>query len=86
MDVGPAKPISSEDLVTLLSSNNNSADAVTETDTPAELNVTLMKHQRMALNWMANREVMKKAPNQPHGGILADDQGFGMFHSFDLLL
>ncbi len=36
------------------------------------LMVTPMRHQRMALAWMAKREQGK-----PSGGILADDQGLG---------
>ena len=38
------------------------------------MNVPIMKHQRMALAWMVNRE---RGSALPHGGILADDQGLG---------
>ncbi|KAG0557107.1 hypothetical protein KC19_11G102700 [Ceratodon purpureus] len=38
------------------------------------LTTTLMKHQRVALSWMVNRE---SGTRGPCGGILADDQGLG---------
>lgn len=62
----------------LLQLNENCSDATRELDTPAELNVTLLKHQRQALRWMAERENSENKPlGHPRGGILADDQGFG---------
>lgn len=39
--------------------------------TPGMLLVPLLRHQRMALAWMARRETGSSAP---WGGILADDQ------------
>ncbi|XP_024359379.1 helicase-like transcription factor CHR28 [Physcomitrium patens] len=44
--------------------------------TPDEdlLTMTLLKHQRIALAWMVNRE---SGRHEPCGGILADDQGLG---------
>uniref|UniRef100_A0A7I4BII7 SNF2 family DNA-dependent ATPase n=1 Tax=Physcomitrium patens TaxID=3218 RepID=A0A7I4BII7_PHYPA len=38
------------------------------------LTMTLLKHQRIALAWMVNRE---SGSHEPCGGILADDQGLG---------
>ncbi|KAL3677074.1 hypothetical protein R1sor_027022 [Riccia sorocarpa] len=38
------------------------------------LSVELLKHQRIALNWMEERETKM---GLPYGGILADDQGLG---------
>ncbi|GIM06399.1 hypothetical protein Vretimale_10704 [Volvox reticuliferus] len=40
---------------------------------PKSLQVTVLRHQRMALAWMIRRET---GP-EPRGGILADDQGLG---------
>ncbi|RLV91995.1 ATP-dependent helicase ULS1 [Spathaspora sp. JA1] len=40
--------------------------------TPAELNINLLKHQRMGLTWMKRMEESKSK-----GGILADDMGLG---------
>ncbi|CAN3360935.1 hypothetical protein DICA3_D15302 [Diutina catenulata] len=40
--------------------------------TPPEMNITLMKHQRIGLTWLVR---MEKA--QQRGGILADDMGLG---------
>ncbi|KAG0557123.1 hypothetical protein KC19_11G104000 [Ceratodon purpureus] len=47
-----------------------------EESTPDEglLTMTLLKHQRIALSWMVNRE---SGRSEPCGGILADDQGLG---------
>lgn len=78
---GAAKP----DLATtpqfhsdLLTLNENCSDATREMDTPEELNITLLKHQRQALCWMFERERSDNKPlGHPRGGILADDQGFG---------
>lgn len=62
----------------LLQLNENCSDATREMDTPEELNVTLLKHQRQALCWMFERERSDNKPlGHPRGGILADDQGFG---------
>ncbi|BFI42047.1 protein Mpsnf1.22 [Marchantia polymorpha subsp. ruderalis] len=44
------------------------------TPEPGLLSVQLLKHQRIALNWMEEREAKK---GLPYGGILADDQGLG---------
>ncbi|RCK58859.1 ATP-dependent helicase ULS1 [Candida viswanathii] len=41
-------------------------------NTPPELSVTLLKHQRMGLTWMKRMEASKSK-----GGILADDMGLG---------
>ncbi|KAL3677102.1 hypothetical protein R1sor_027050 [Riccia sorocarpa] len=41
---------------------------------PGLLSVELLKHQRIALNWMEEREAKM---GLPYGGILADDQGLG---------
>lgn len=38
------------------------------------LRIPLMRHQKIALAWMQQRE---NGTSQPIGGILADDQGFG---------
>lgn len=40
----------------LVKANAMTADATEEADTPEELNITLMPHQRRALHWMARRE------------------------------
>jgi SNF2-related domain len=63
-----------DELKALFDANNKNADATKEMDTPPALNVELMRHQRMALHWMVKRET---GALEPHGGILADDQGFG---------
>ncbi|KAL3677103.1 hypothetical protein R1sor_027051 [Riccia sorocarpa] len=41
---------------------------------PGLLSVELLKHQRIALHWMEEREAKM---GLPYGGILADDQGLG---------
>ncbi|KAL6452086.1 ULS1 ATP-dependent helicase ULS1 [Candida maltosa Xu316] len=41
-------------------------------NTPPELSVTLLKHQRMGLTWMKRMEASRSK-----GGILADDMGLG---------
>ncbi|KAL2608935.1 hypothetical protein R1flu_027508 [Riccia fluitans] len=41
---------------------------------PGLLSVQLLKHQRIALHWMVERE---SKLGLPYGGILADDQGLG---------
>ncbi|GLC43495.1 hypothetical protein PLESTM_001479400 [Pleodorina starrii] len=40
---------------------------------PKSLQVSVLRHQRMALAWMIRRET----GSEPRGGILADDQGLG---------
>lgn len=57
--------------------NQQCADASEEHDTPMELTVNLLPHQRQALAWMIRRERETTSLVNPRGGILADDQGFG---------
>lgn len=65
--------LSKEDVASLLDQNNKMADVTEEIDTPLEMNVSLMTHQKRALAWMSKREVRDKSTprNHPRGGILA---------------
>jgi len=59
----------------LLGQNHSNADASREGDTPFEMTVSLLRHQKRALAWMINREQSSSAG--PRGGILADEMGLG---------
>ncbi len=50
--------------------NNMNAELSEELDTPQDMQVSLMTHQKQALAWMANQE---QGPTK--GGILADAMG-----------
>ncbi|GAB0488916.1 hypothetical protein MMPV_000129 [Pyropia vietnamensis] len=72
---GMAGDFSSDYVKQLYGQNNTNADATTEGDTPFEMNVSLLRHQKRALAWMINREQASSAG--PRGGILADEMGLG---------
>lgn len=72
---GAAGEFSSDYMKELYGQNNTNADATTEGDTPFEMNVSLLRHQKRALAWMINREQTSSAG--PRGGILADEMGLG---------
>lgn len=69
--------INQQDLQEILNTNEHCSEAKAEKETPPEMRVMLLKHQRQALAWMVEREEPDKPPGHPRGGILADDQGFG---------
>lgn len=69
--------IDQQDLQEILNTNEHCSEAKAEKETPPEMRVMLLKHQRQALAWMVEREEPNKPPGHPRGGILADDQGFG---------
>ncbi|CAH2350480.1 hypothetical protein CLIB1423_01S11056 [[Candida] railenensis] len=65
----------SNDLQSLLNNIQPEEEEVTEEGlekTPAEMTITLLKHQRMGLSWM-----MRMENSKAKGGILADDMGLG---------
>lgn len=79
-----AEGLSAQGLRNLVKQNLLTADATEEAETPKELSVPLMPHQRRALAWMAKREMPFQSDEdiiavdeQCLGGILADDQGLG---------
>lgn len=72
---GAAGEFSSDYVKELYGQNNTNADATTEGETPYEMNVSLLRHQKRALAWMINREQASSAG--PRGGILADEMGLG---------
>lgn len=79
-----AEGLSAQGLRNLVKQNLLTADATEEAETPKELSVSLMPHQKRALAWMAKREMPFQSDEdiiavdeQCLGGILADDQGLG---------
>mmetsp|Transcript_16978 Transcript_16978/g.35237 ORF Transcript_16978/g.35237 Transcript_16978/m.35237 type:complete len:1058 (-) Transcript_16978:1674-4847(-) len=63
--------------------NNSFADADSEMETPFQLAISLLPHQKRALHWMHKRECSAR---HPRGGILADEMGLGKTLSLISLL
>lgn len=76
--------LSARGIRSLLRQNSETADATEEAESPKELSVQLLPHQKRALAWMLKREKpltseeeVVAVDEQCLGGILADDQGLG---------
>lgn len=76
--------LTEEGLRALVKQHGLTADAEIEAETPPEMTIKLMPHQRRALEWMSKRErpmdlgeEVIAADDECLGGILADEQGLG---------
>lgn len=85
--------LSRQELIRINKQNELTADATEEAETPKEMTVKLMPHQKRALAWMDKRETsvhkdddIVAVDEQCLGGILADDQGLGKTLSMIALL
>eukprot|EP00177_Eucheuma_denticulatum_P006438 GFKZ01011742.1.p1 GENE.GFKZ01011742.1~~GFKZ01011742.1.p1 ORF type:complete len:1441 (+),score=203.29 GFKZ01011742.1:352-4323(+) len=79
-----AEGLTSQELNNLVKQNLLTADATEESESPEELSVALLPHQKRALAWMTKRESppdidddVVAVEDQCLGGILADEQGLG---------
>lgn len=76
--------LTDNELQTLVKQHTLTADAEKEAETPSEMTVKLLPHQKRALEWMSKRERpmdlgedVVVADDECLGGILADEQGLG---------
>lgn len=79
-----AEGLTSQELNNLVKRNLLTADATEESESPEELSVNLLPHQKRALAWMTKRESppdiddeVVAVDDQCLGGILGDEQGLG---------
>ncbi|XP_047955007.1 helicase-like transcription factor CHR28 isoform X4 [Salvia hispanica] len=74
MTMGHSRPRPNDERVIFQVAMQDLSQPTSEALPPDGLSVTLMKHQRIALSWMVNKETEGACCS---GGILADDQGLG---------